>query len=137
MADNLPNFIENALLEHVTGRTALPAPTNTYLALFTVAPTDSTFGTEVEIGVGGYARRQLSWGAAAEGSISTSSSTRFPAAGNATTNWGTVVALGVMDSSTGSELSNLWWYGNLSTVLQFETGSNYTVQSGGLTLTLS
>lgn len=137
MADNLTDFIENALLEHVTGRTALAAPTHTYLALFTVAPTDSTFGTEVPLGVGAYERRQLTWGAASGGAISLSSAVRFPATGGATTNWGTVVALGIMNAATGSELSNLWWYGTLSTVLQFTSGSNYTVQSGGLTLTLS
>lgn len=134
MADNLTNYLENKLLEHSTGKAAWTSPTHTYLGLFTVAPTDSTFGTEVS--GGNYARVQLSWGSASEGSISINANARFPASGNASANYGTVVALGILDSSSASALENLLWYGSLSPSFTINSGETLTVISGGITLSL-
>jgi hypothetical protein len=131
MAGNLSNYLENKLLDHSTGRAAYTAPTTTYLALYTVAPTDGTGGTEVS--ASGYARQAITWGAAASGSIATSANVRFPAAGTAAADYGTVVALGILDALTSG---NLLWYGSLSASVTISTGDSYTITSGGLTLTL-
>jgi alkylation response protein AidB-like acyl-CoA dehydrogenase len=53
MAGSLSNYAENKVLDHVLGTTSYTKPT-TYVALYTVAPTDSTAGTEVT--GGSYAR---------------------------------------------------------------------------------
>lgn len=135
MADNLSNFLENKLLEHSTGKAAWAAPTHTYLGLFTVAPTDSTFGTEVT--GGNYARQQLSWGSANEGSIATNASVRFPEAGTASTNYGTVVAFGILDSTTATGVEHLLWYSTVQPTFTINSGESFTLISGGITLSLS
>lgn len=133
MAGNLTDFLETALLDHCTGRATYAKPTNTYLALFTVAPGEASAGTEVASS-GGYERQQITWGAANTGAISTSADIRFPpASALATTDWGTVVALGIFDTLTSG---NLLWYGTLSASVTVNSGDSYTIQTGGLTLTL-
>ena len=131
MAGNLTTYLENALLAHSTGEASYTKPTNTYLALFTVAPTDSGGGTEVS--GGNYARIQLSWGTPSGGEIANNSALRFPATGTATSPFGTIVALGIFDAST---TGNLLWYGDLSATVTINTGDTYTITSGGITLTL-
>lgn len=133
MADNFTNYAGKALLEHITGRTAMVAPSHTYLALFTVAPSDSTAG--IEASGGNYARPQLAWGAANEstGEIAISSLVRFPATGTATANWGTLVALGIFDAPTGG---NLLCYGPLRPTFTVNSGESFQVAAGGITLSL-
>lgn len=131
MAGNLTDYLENALLDHSTGRATWTKPTNTYLALFTVAPTDSASGTEVS--GGNYARIQLSWGAASGGSIANNATIRFPATGTATVDYGTVVAVGIFDASSAG---NLLWYGDLSATVTINSGDTYSITSGGITLSL-
>lgn len=131
MADNLTDYLENAYLGHITG-TPFTAPTNLYLALFTVAPTDATAGTEVS--GGNYARVKVTWGTPSGGSVANTASLRFPASGTATSNYGTIVALGLLDASTAG---NLLVYGNLSATVTINTGDTYTITAGGITLSLS
>jgi hypothetical protein len=133
MAGNLTDYLENALLGHLTGQAAMGAPGATYAALFTVAPTDSTAGTEVSTSGTNYARQAVTWGAASGGSIANSAQIKFPSSGNATANFGTVVAIGIMDASTSG---NLLMYGSLSATVTINTGDNFTITAGGLTLSL-
>lgn len=132
MADNLSNYLENKLLEHSTGKASYTSPTHTYLGLFTVAPTDSTPGTEVA--GGNYARVQMSWGSATEGTISINAACRFPAASTASVNYGTVVAMGILDAATAG---NLLWYADLSPSFTINSGDSFTLIEGGITLSLS
>lgn len=105
-------------------------PTNIYVGLFTTAPTDSTAGTEVS--GGSYARVTVAaslanWaGTQSAGSTTASTGTggttsnnnavTFPAP---TANWGTIVAAGLFDSTSGGTLLA---YGALTT--------NKTVNNG-------
>ena len=133
MAGNLTDYLETALLDHCTGRATFTKPTNTYLALFTVSPGETASGTEVASS-GGYGRQVITWGAANAGAISNSAVIRFPAGSSmASTNWGTVVALGIFDALTSG---NLLWYGVLPSSVTINSGDSYTIQTGGLTLTL-
>jgi len=132
MAGNLTNYLENALLEHSTGKTLWTKPTDTYAALYVVAPSDSASGTEVTAS-DGYARQQIAWGSASNGAIANSSAINWPSSGSATGSWGTIVAVGVSDALTGG---NLLWYGPLSASVTVGTGDSFSITSGGLTLTL-
>ena len=49
------DYLEDKVLDHVFGGTAYTAPTTLYVALYTVAPTDTGGGTEVSGGA--YARQ--------------------------------------------------------------------------------
>lgn len=105
-------------------------PTSLYVGLFTTAPTDSTAGTEVS--GGSYARVAVTsslanWaGTQSAGSTTASTGTSGTTSNNGTitfpaptANWGTIVAAGVFDSSSGGMLLA---YGALTT--------NKTVNNG-------
>lgn len=75
MADNLPNTIENQLLDALVGTSAYTVTTPIKLALMTANGNDSTPGTEVT--GGSYARQTIAFDAAASGSISNNAAINF------------------------------------------------------------
>ena len=90
-------------------------PANLYFALYTVAPTDSSAGTEVT--GGSYARQGVvsalaNWaGTQSAGSTAASSGTSGTTSNNnlitfpsPSGNWGTIVAWGICDSVSGGSL---------------------------------
>jgi len=75
VADNLPNTIENQLLDALVGTTAYTVTTPIKLALMTANGNDSTPGTEVT--GGSYARQTIAFDAASSGSISNNAAINF------------------------------------------------------------
>ena len=73
MAGSASNYLENKLIDHSLGTTTFTKPTTVYAALYTVAPSDSSAGTEVT--GGSYARQAITFSAASSGS--TSNNTKF------------------------------------------------------------
>jgi hypothetical protein len=125
MAGSLSNYAENKVLDHVLGTTAYTKPT-TYVALYTVAPTDSSAGTEVT--GGSYARLAGAFDAATGGASSNSGNLDFtgmPAC--------TVVAIGVLDNSTGG---NLLIHGTLTANKVLDAGDTLRVAQGDLDITI-
>lgn len=124
--DAKSNYLENAILNHVLRNVALTSPTTVYLALFTVAPTDSGGGTEV---VGGsYARQAITFSAPVAGVVSNSGAVTFP---TATANWGTVVAMGIFDASSAG---NLLYYGALAVSKIVDNGDQISFANASLTV---
>ena len=122
------DYLENKVLDHVFGGTSYTAPATLYLALYTVAPTDTGGGTEVS--GGSYARQSCAF--TVSGNLATNTSAvEFTAA---TASWGTVVAVGVMDASTSG---NLLAYGNLTSSKTIGTGDVLRVPAGDLDITLT
>lgn len=124
------DYAEDALLEHIVGKTALTMPT-AYVGLFTVAPTDAGGGTEVS--GGSYARQQTAgadWNAASGGSIDNAAIIDFP---TATADWGTVVAFGLFDALSGG---NLLGWATLDTNRTVNNGDTFQFNAGSLTVTL-
>lgn len=125
MAGSLTNYTENKVLDHVLGTTAYTMPT-TYVALYTVAPTDSTAGTEVT--GGSYARIAGVFSASSGGATSNSGNLDFtgmPAC--------TVVAIGILDNSTSG---NLLVYGTLTVNKVLDAGDTLRVATGDLDITI-
>lgn len=127
MSDALTDYAENALLDHLLGTASMTSP-SCYLALYTVAPTDSTTGTEVS-GTG-YARQLTAFDAASGGTAVNTNTETFGPAGS---DWGTVVACAVLDASTGG---NMLFYATLGTSRTVLTGDTVNVDPGDLSLTL-
>lgn len=101
MAGSFSDFLELELLDHVFGAAAYTAPVTLYVALYTAAPSDSGGGTEVT--GGSYARvavtnNATNFPAASGGAKSNGTAITFPAP---TANWGTVVALAILDAASG------------------------------------
>lgn len=129
---NITTFLRNKLLEHSLGKSSWTMPTAVYAALYTVTPTISGGGTEV---VGsGYARIVTAWGTAIAGSIVNTNTIRFPAASGAGANWGNIEAIGLLDAATSG---NLLWFGPTSAIVTVDTGDDFRIAPGALTVTLS
>lgn len=99
-----------------------------HLALFTVAPTDAGGGTEVS--GSGYARETVSFGAASGGAISNDAAVSFTASGG---NFGSVVAIGIFDASTGGNM--LAWDGITSATVN--DGDTIEFATGDIDITLT
>lgn len=125
MADNLPDTIENQLLDALVGTASYSVTTPIKLALMTSNGTDSAAGTEVS--GGSYARQTIAFGSAASGQIANSSTINFTAMPTAT-----VVGIEIYDSAgTPKRLA----YGSLTASKTLASGD--TLQFGSSSITLS
>ena len=95
------DYLEDKVLEHVFGGNAFTAPSTLYVALYTVAPSDTGGGTEVS---GGAYARQTATFTVSGTNPTTASNTAAIEYPSATANYGTVVAVGVLDASSGGNL---------------------------------
>ena len=132
MPGSKSNFLENEILDHVLGNAAYSAPATVYVALFTVAPTDAGGGTEVS--GGSYARKAVTnnstnWPAASGGVKSNGTLIEFV---QATANWGTILAVGIFDASSGG--NQLYW-APLTNSRTIFTGDTPQFQVGDITVT--
>jgi hypothetical protein len=129
MAGSATDYLENALLNHALGVTAYAFTSGTkYLALYSVAPTDNTLGTEVSGGAGPYARQLAAFSSSTLGSSQNTGIIDFtgmPAV--------TVVAIAVLDAATGG---NMLFYSTLATTRSLSAGDTLRVPAGGLVVTL-
>lgn len=105
--DAKSTYLANKVLDHVLGGGDYTRPATVYLALFTVAPSDSGGGTEVSGNA--YARKAVTndstnFPAASAGSKTLATDVVWPAP---TGSWGTVVAVALFDASTAGNL--LYW----------------------------
>jgi hypothetical protein len=127
-------FLSNKLLGLVFGATAYTPPATLYCALFTVAPTAAgTGGTEVS--GSGYARVAVTnnTGNFPTPTTQTVSNTAIIDFGTPTgSGWGTIVAGGWYDASTGG---NLLYSGPFSPSRVASAGLGFYVPIGGAVMT--
>lgn len=131
MAGSFTDYLENKILDHVVGKTSFTMP-STWLALFTVAPSDTGGGTEVS--GGSYARKSTAgsdWAAASGGAITTAADLTFP---TATANWGTIVAAALMDASSAG---NMLIWGDLTVSKTVNNGDTFKFLTGDVDFTLA
>jgi hypothetical protein len=125
------NYVDNKVLEHVTGKTTFAAVTP-FIALLTTNPSNNTGTGLVETTYTNYARVACSgatWATAASGSITTASVVSFPSCG---TTGATIVGWALYDASTAG---NLLFYGTCS--LTVSSGIQPQFAAGALTITLA
>ena len=123
------DYLENKILDHVFKNSSFTQPVNLYVALFTVAPTDTGGGTEVS--GGGYARiNHNGWNVAAAGATANTTEVLFA---QATANWGTVTHVGIFDASTAG---NLIAWGALMTSKAINNGDQARFAAGDIDITL-
>lgn len=127
MADNLPDTIENQLLDALVGTASYSVTTPIKLALMTASGNDASAGTEVT--GGSYARQTISFGSAASGQIANSATINFtsmPAA--------TVVGIEIYDSAgTPKRLA----YGTLTASKTTASGDTLQFAASAITLSLA
>lgn len=123
----LTNIAEDRVLNHLCLVTAWTPQSPLKVALFTVTPGEAGGGTEVSGGA--YARTNVTFSAASNGSITNSNDVVFP---TATASWGTVVAIAIYDSASTPVMI---WYGPTAVGKAVETGDEYRLPAGAITLT--
>lgn len=127
MADNLPNTIENQLLDALVGTAAYSVTTPIRLALMTANGNDSTPGTEVT--GGSYARQTIAFSAASSGSISNSAVISFTGMPSCT-----VVGIEIYDNAgTPKRLA----YGPLTTSRTVTAGDTVQFAASAVSLSLA
>ena len=125
------DYLEDKVLDHVFGGSAYTAPSTLYVALYTVAPSDTGGGTEVSGGA--YARQTATFSVSGT-NPTTASNTAAIEYPTATADYGTVVAVGVFDASSSG---NLLAYANLSTSKVVSSGDIFRFNTGDLDITLA
>jgi hypothetical protein len=127
VADNLPDTIENQLLDALVGTSSYTVTTPVKLALMTANGSDSAPGTEVT--GGSYARQTIAFDAAASGSISNNAAISFtgmPAC--------TVVGIEIWDNAGSPKRLA---YGPLTASRSVSAGDTVQFASSSVTLSLS
>lgn len=137
MAQFKSKYLADAQLSWFKGTAFPAAPANTYVALFTLAPTarDGTGGTEVSGGA--YARQAIAstaWNAIATNGagltaieqIAQTNQINFP---TATAAWGTIVGMGLYDAAT---LGNFLEYGDLTASQVVNNGNTFQVPAANI-----
>ena len=124
------DYLEDKVLDHVFGGVAYTAPTK-HVALYTVAPTDTGGGTEV---TGGAYARQTSTFTVSGTNPTTATSAAAVEYPTATAEYGTVVAVGILDASSGG---NLLAYANLTASKVVSTGDVFRFDAGDIDITLA
>ena len=125
------DYLEDKVLEHVFGGNAFTAPSTLYVALYTVAPSDTGGGTEVS---GGAYARQTATFTVSGTNPTTASNTAAIEYPTATANYGTVVAVGILDASSGG---NLLAYSTLDSSKVVSSGDVFRFNAGDLDITLA
>ena len=125
------DYLEDKVLDHVFGGTAYTAPATLYVALYTVAPDDTGGGTEVT--GGSYVRQTGTFTVSGTNptTATNSAAIEYP---TATADYGTVVAVGILDASSGG---NLLAYADLTTSKTVSTGDVFRFDAGDLDITLA
>jgi hypothetical protein len=122
---HMTDYLENAIANAVVGGTNYTAPANVYVALYSVAPTESTSGTEVT--GNGYSRKEVTFSVANGVATSTGNITFSASAGNSFT----ANAVAVVDASTSG---NILFTRGVNT-LTAEDGINIVFETGDITIT--
>ena len=136
MAANASDYLEQNAMDHFFNKVTLTPP-NTWVALYTVAPTDAGGGTEVTQG-GAYARIKVNPNGSASGTwaLAAVNGTGYRVDNGAditwataTDNWGTVTNVGILDASTGG---NLLFHGALTASKAVNTDDVFKFPLGAL-----
>jgi len=125
------NYLENKVLDHITGKTSYAKPT-VYIGLSTADPTDDASGLAEPSG-NNYARVTTSgsdWDASAAGATSNAAAITFPKASGS---WGTVTHFALFDAVTSG---NMLAYGALSASEAVTANDQLRFSTGALDITL-
>lgn len=133
MAGSFSDYLEDKVLKHVFTNTTYTPASTLYVALYTVAPTDSGGGTEVSTSSTAYARQAMAFTVSGTNptQATNTSAVEFP---TATANWGTIVAAAVFDASSAG---NMLAWADLTTNKTVNSGDVFRFQASSFTITLA
>ena len=127
MANNLTDVAENLILDHFLGVTNYAFDSTIFVGLYTVAPTDSTSGTEVT--GGSYIRKAITFASASAGATSNTTDIDFTGMPAATT-----VAIAVHTAVTAG---TMLMYGTLTTNKTTDAGDTLRIAATDLVISIN
>ena len=127
---SLSNAFETHTLKYLLTSDSVTRPTAWYVALCTTDPTDSALGTEVS--GGGYARQSVAFTVSGNNASNTSA-IEFP---EATSDYGTVIAVMIMPASTGGTASDMIVHAQLTSDKAISTGDIFRIPAGDLDINI-
>jgi hypothetical protein len=130
------NTLENVLLDHILGAITYTPETTVYLGLSTADPLD-TFAGLAEPAGSGYARvavtnNATNFPAASAGLKSNGTAITFPSASGS---WGTVTHFFIANHATATAVTNLMFFGALTTARAISSGQTPSFAIGDLDIT--
>ena len=135
------DFLETKLLDHALRVTAYNASAFTssatlYLALFTATTGLETNSPSAEVSTSstGYGRKAVAFSAATGTNPTTSVTSGTVTFDAATSSWGTITHIAVMDAATSG---NVLFHGAVTTSKTIDTGDTFQVSAGNLTISLA
>jgi len=135
------NYLEAKVLDHVLRVTSFSQPSGLWLALFTNTSGNAaanleagTLTDEVSTSGSAYGRKTVAFTAASGTNPCSSATNATVTFDAATSNWGTITHVAVMDAATSG---NVLFYGAVTTSKTIEQGDTFQVSSGNLTISLA
>lgn len=125
------NYLEEKVLGYVFSGASFSQPGTKFLALYTVAPTDSSAGTEVSSSGTGYARQTVTLTTSGSDTTNSGAVEYATATGSG---YGTVVAVALLDASTSG---NMLAYASLASSKAIAAGDVFRVPAGDLDISLN
>lgn len=131
MANAKNDYLRNAVVNAVLRNTSFTSPVTVYVALYTVAPTNTVgSGTEVTTIGTAYSRQPATFGVPSPaGAVANTAPVVYSMA---TAPYGTIVAMAILDAPTGG---NMLYYGALGTSKTVGTGDQVSFATSALTVT--
>ena len=123
------NYLADALIDATVRKTTYTTPTQAYVALYTSDPTKDNTGTEVS-GVT-YTRLAVTMDAPTDGVTQNTNEMEWAIA---TTVWGTITHVGIMDTAVAG---NLLYFAELIEPKNITVGDQFQITPTNLKLTLS
>ena len=124
------NYLADRLVAATVGTIAWATPDKVYLALYTEDPTKAGFSSN-EVNQASYNRQEITFTLPDDGVATNANQIDF---NTATSNWGNVGWVGVMDSATGGFML---YFKKLDNAKEILTGDQFKVDSSKLQLTLT
>ena len=125
------NYLENALLDHLFGRTTYTAPATLYISLHTGDPGET--GANNEVTGNNYSRAAVTnstgnFGSASGGSKTNAAEIQFAVPSGS---WGTVTHFAIWDAASAG---NCLYYGALTSAMAMGLNNDIKIAIGALTI---
>jgi len=144
MANNMTNYLENALVDALFRNIPYTIPTVLYIALFRNLPGEAGNQSSEPSG-NNYARVSVASSATTWSATNGRSSTNSPSTGSsavtfnltdivfppASGSWGQIKSIGILDSPTGG---HMLWYGNLDVPRTIGDSDVFKITAGDLSI---
>ena len=124
------NYLANRLIKATVGDVSYTAPDKVYLALYTEDPTKAGIG-DSEVDQASYTRKEVTFTDPVDGVSTNSGKIEW---GTATSNWGNVSFIGVLDSASSGFMLYFTALDNAKEIL---SGDQFIIDVNKLKLTLT